>query len=85
MIDTLKDIEDLEKVIKLLAPGSSNDIQNKQAILKILNNMLDYKLTEFKQFEDTMAPTDFGMSKMNFDSNSEDKFEPVEFNLAKKS
>ena len=41
MIDTLKDIEDLEKVIKLLAPGSSNDIQNKQAILKILNNMLE--------------------------------------------
>ena len=43
MIDTLKDIEDLEKVIKLLAPGSSNDIKNKKAILKILNSMLEYK------------------------------------------
>ena len=79
MIDTLKDIEDLEKVIKLLAPGSSNDIKNKQAILKILNSMLDYKLQDFKLFEDTMAPTDLGMSKMNFDSSSDDKFEPVNF------
>lgn len=79
MIDTLKDIEDLEKVIKLLAPGSSNNIKNKKAVLKILNNMLDYKLTELRLFEEEMAPTDFGMSKMNFDSGNEDKFETVTF------
>jgi len=44
--------------------------------------MLNHKVTEFKLFEDTMAPTDFGMSKMKFDKADDDKFDPVKFKKA---
>jgi hypothetical protein len=64
MLETLKDIESLETVLKLLAPGSMNNPKNKKAVVTILTNMLNYKISELKLFEDTMAPTDFGMSKM---------------------
>jgi len=82
MIDILKDIEDLEKVLKLLAPGSMNDTKNKKAITTILTNMLNYKVSEFKLFEDSMSPTDFGMSNINFNKADENKFDPVVFKKA---
>lgn len=82
MLDILKDIESLEQVLKLLAPGSMNNPKNKKAVVTILTNMLNHKVAELKLFEDTMAPTDFGMSKMKFDKADDDKFDPVKFKKA---
>ena len=82
MLETLKDIESLETVLKLLAPGSMNNPKNKKAVVTILTNMLNYKISELKLFEDTMAPTDFGMSKMKFNKTDDDKFDKVTFKKA---
>tara|TARA_B110001454_G_C12629809_1_gene396409 strand:- start:140 stop:397 length:258 start_codon:yes stop_codon:yes gene_type:complete len=84
MIDILKDIEDLEKVLKLLTPGSINDTKNKKAVISILTNMLNYKVSEFKLFEETFSPTDFGLSGINFNKGKgdDDKFDPVVFKKA---
>ena len=44
--------------------------------------MLEYKLSEFKIFEDTFAPTDFGMSNIIFNKEDHNKFDEVTFKKA---
>ena len=82
MIDILKDIEDLEKALKLLSPGSINNVANKKEVVRILKSMLDFKVSFFKEFEETFAPTDFGMSKINFNKEDNKKFDKVTFKKA---